>query len=304
LVSDTIFLELLGSRMHAAYIEGLKKAAPFGHRGRSDEFVDAIDAAFPVPLATLEYTVHEAALLGGADAPDEAYSRFQAMGALLQEAGQTWEKVEETMRKVPWRLDAYGFAAGDVPGRGPVDGSAEFSKVRGIRVDMETGHAYLLVERPRVGQAAVLTYDDLAAMLAVDDQRPVHVTLEPPRQGGGRTNYPRHPFQRAISGTPAVVPRDIEQSMLHVGLIVQQLASGSEVAARAPFPVRPCSTGLCRGLPPLARPRLEASRGTAHPDYSSNVPRWPTPSLWLGTLSTSTLEHPLWRSMQGSHCER
>jgi len=256
-VSDTVFVDILSGRLHASFLEGLQHAEdgrPVGGRRMHGRVI---------PHAVLEYSFYEGALFGAADAPDVTYARFEAMGALLEDAGWHWDEVEALLAPAPLPIDTVGFAAGDRPGWPPpgelTEGGQqagvqeEFVAVRGVRVNLGSGEASLLLGRPGASAPTpLLAVRDLVEVLGIADLGPLFLTLDPPTRVSTDAQYPHHPFQQATI-EPEGVGRRTELALLHVALTLQQVASGTEVAVRAPFPLRPCGEGLCRGLPGAAR---------------------------------------------------
>eukprot|EP00931_Biecheleriopsis_adriatica_P048244 TRINITY_DN27879_c0_g1_i1.p1 TRINITY_DN27879_c0_g1~~TRINITY_DN27879_c0_g1_i1.p1 ORF type:complete len:1796 (-),score=448.97 TRINITY_DN27879_c0_g1_i1:65-5374(-) len=250
-VSDAVFVDILAGRLHSAFLEKL-------HQADSPSVV--------LPSSVPDYTLYEAALLGGGEV-NVTFARFEVMGSLLQDTQRSWEDLEALLADPPYRQDSAGFVQGF--GRSPVppDPQAsqasveEFAAVRGLRIDFATGRASLLLARPSLGAPPLLALDDLAGVLGVTDAEPLVLHFNPPADKGASMNeYPHHPFQSAVLSPTAEAEgpsRRTEAAMLHAALAVQQLAAGTEVSFRAPFPLRPCSEGLCRGLPKAAREKLQ-----------------------------------------------
>ncbi|CAJ1454296.1 unnamed protein product [Effrenium voratum] len=241
-VADAVFIDILAGKLHSAYLEKLHE---------SDAQV--------LPHAVPEYTLYEAALLGGSEV-NVTYARYEVMGALLRDTQRTWQEVESLLTGGPFQQDAAGFALGRASlaeGSGP--SRAEFAAVRGLRIDASTGQASLILARPSAQAKALLSLQDIAAVLSLPDTEPLALMLDPPSQkGAGMAQYPHHPFQKA-----AVSPgrgAGIEEALVQAALAVQHLASGTEVSFRAPFPTRPCDEGVCRVLPKALREKLQPIR--------------------------------------------
>ncbi|OLQ11172.1 hypothetical protein AK812_SmicGene5021 [Symbiodinium microadriaticum] len=242
-VSDAVFIDILSGRLHAAFLEKLHS---FTHE--SDSSV--------LPQAVPEYTLYEAALLGGGEV-NMTFARYELMGALLRDARNTWSQVESLLSDAPFHQDAAGFVSDQRPRPKWASLVAEFSAVRGLRVDAGTGTATLLLSRPSAVAPALFSLADMAAVLALEDTEPMAVMLDPPAQpGSGMAEYPHHPFQRVTASPGSGTSRLAETSLLHAAMAIQQLASGTEVAFRAPFPTRDCARGLCKALPKSLRSKL------------------------------------------------
>eukprot|EP00443_Scrippsiella_acuminata_P089336 CAMPEP_0115429882 /NCGR_PEP_ID=MMETSP0271-20121206/30752_1 /TAXON_ID=71861 /ORGANISM="Scrippsiella trochoidea, Strain CCMP3099" /LENGTH=1216 /DNA_ID=CAMNT_0002855081 /DNA_START=83 /DNA_END=3729 /DNA_ORIENTATION=+ len=300
LVSDAVFVDILSGRLHQSFMETLHQAPE--------------TAAQVLPSAVAEYTLYEAALLGAGDTTNVTYARFELMGALLHDSGRSWDDVKTAFGVSPLPLDAAGFAAGPRPGRlSPTEmRDLEFAAVTGLRIDMASGRASLLLAHPAVAPSgggsgggggggagaglpalALIGVDDLAGILGIADSTPLHLSLDPPvEKGAGAARYPHHTFQRAVSG-PAGTSRKSEVALLHAALAVQQVAAGTEAAQRAPFPLRRCAEGLCRGLPPgVAREHLQPLGGLRGES-------WETPPRLV--LECARL--PYWQRMDGGVLE-
>eukprot|EP00927_Polykrikos_kofoidii_P083272 TRINITY_DN8491_c0_g1_i1.p1 TRINITY_DN8491_c0_g1~~TRINITY_DN8491_c0_g1_i1.p1 ORF type:complete len:1851 (-),score=371.48 TRINITY_DN8491_c0_g1_i1:296-5575(-) len=271
-VSDAVFADILGSRLHSAFLEGLQQAA-VGLEGRDFSRGSGVVAARastgpPVPGAVLEHCLYEGTIMGLGDlVMDPAAARYSFMGALLRDAGRRpWASVEVLVAPSPLRLDPAGFAAGRRPtwpmgiSSASLPSNPEFVALRGVRIDLATGHASLLLTRP-VGPAfPVLALDDLVELLGIQDQGPVHLAFERPGERGGARQYPHHPFQRVTVGGGGL-GRRTELTLLHAAFGLQQVAAGNEVAMKAPFPLRPCDQGLCQELPRTVRSQVVPLRG-------------------------------------------
>ncbi|CAJ1339354.1 unnamed protein product [Effrenium voratum] len=245
-VADAVFIDILAGKLHSAYLEKL-------HESDAQVWIAVLPHAVP------EYTLYEAALLGGSEV-NVTYARYEVMGALLRDTQRTWQEVESLLTGGPFQQDAAGFALGRASlaeGSGP--SRAEFAAVRGLRIDASTGQASLILARPSAQAKALLSLQDIAAVLSLPDTEPLALMLDPPSQkGAGMAQYPHHPFQKA-----AVSPgrgAGIEEALVQAALAVQHLASGTEVSFRAPFPTRPCDEGVCRVLPKALREKLQPIR--------------------------------------------
>lgn len=310
-VSDSIFLDIVAGRLHSSFIEKV-------HEVSNLELVEgALGAGELLPTALTEYALYEAALAGATDVTDVTFARFEVMGRLLHDTNRSWEKVEELLAPAPMRLDVAGFAAGKRPGShspmwaeamksllpappgqrasNPDRGSGwhdEFGEVRGIRIDMSSGQATLLLSRPGKSSQATLALEHIASMLSIENPGPLHASLDPPRDpGAGIKEYPYHPFQQATAG-PDGMGRYVENALLHTALSVQQVASGNEIAMRAPFPLRDCSEGLCRGLP-------RKSRGDLSAVQTVRTDAWDQPARLM--LECNRLQY--WQRFSGSTLE-
>lgn len=211
-VADAVFIDILAGRLHSAYLEKLYEA----------------DSSKVLPRALPEYTLYEAALLGGSD-QNLTYARYEVMEALLQDTGRGWLDVSSSVAVgSPWPRDAHGF----VKGRrvDPMVWRPDFSAVAGLRIDVE-GHVTLLLARPSAHAPALFSAEDVRQVLALKDQEPLAMILEPPKQrGAGMAEYPHHPFQSAAV-SPVEVAGRLEQSLIQAALGLQQLASGTEAGS-------------------------------------------------------------------------
>ena len=79
---------VLSGRLHAAFLEKLHS---FTHE--SDSSV--------LPQAVPEYTLYEAALLGGGEV-NMTFARYELMGALLRDTRNTWSLVESLLLGHMW----------------------------------------------------------------------------------------------------------------------------------------------------------------------------------------------------------
>ncbi|CAK9072509.1 Uncharacterized protein SCF082_LOCUS35655 [Durusdinium trenchii] len=241
-VADAVFIDILSGRLHSAFLEKLHES----------------DSKHVLPSTVPEYTLYEAALLGGSDVSVTS-ARHEVMFALLHDTGRTWRMVESALQGAMFRQDPWGFVLGRRSD--PLPLLPEFAAVRGLRIDMSTGKSSLLLARPSSNAPALFSLDDVAAVLALQDSEPLALMLDPPAQKGvGMSEFPHHPFQRASlspSNQSGGTGRRVEEALVQAALAVQQLASGTEVAFRAPFPLRPCAQGLCRSLPKTLRDRLQ-----------------------------------------------
>lgn len=243
LVSDAVFVDILSGRLHQSFMEVIREAPEGGPR--------------LLPSAVAEYTLFEAALLGGSDMSDVTYARYEFMHALLRDSGRGWEDVETIVGNFPLQLNDVGFTTGPRPRRlrPSLEAEMEWSSVRGITIDMTTGRAELILARPSAGRAANLdqmpltSTADIARFVSILEPTPLHISLDlPAEKGAGAARYPHSVFQRATL-EPKRLPRETIDVLLHAALTLQQVAAGTEVALKPPFPLRRCSDGLCRGLP-------------------------------------------------------
>merc|ERR1712137_1198996 len=83
---------------------------------------------------------------------------------------------------------------------------------------------------------------------------PLFLSLDTPSDTVS-SQFLHHPFQR-VATSPTTTSRRTEAAMLQAALALQQVASGTELSKYAPFPLRPCAEGLCRGLPEDAQKDL------------------------------------------------
>eukprot|EP00930_Biecheleria_cincta_P002849 TRINITY_DN10382_c0_g1_i1.p1 TRINITY_DN10382_c0_g1~~TRINITY_DN10382_c0_g1_i1.p1 ORF type:complete len:1759 (-),score=371.24 TRINITY_DN10382_c0_g1_i1:14-5290(-) len=243
-VSDSVFIDILSGRLHSAFLEKFRQ-----------DFVEPTAAVLPSTVP--EYTLYEASLLGGGDA-DPIYARYEVMGALIRDTKRRWSEIEALMGEAPLRQDPTGFVlgAGRTPSAHERGKSVEFAAVRGLRIDFATGAASILLARPSSTAPPLLSLEDAAAMLAVDGLDVLQMFFDPPSEKGvGMSQYPHHPFQSVSLSRGA--GRRVEAALLHAGLTVQQLASGTEVSFRAPFPLRSCTEGLCKAVPRSIQPHLQ-----------------------------------------------
>ncbi|CAE8593763.1 unnamed protein product, partial [Polarella glacialis] len=252
-VADAVFVDILSGRLHASFLEKLHQTGAPG----------------VLPSALPEYTFYEASLLGSGDAVDVTYARFEVMGALLRDTGRSWAKLEAALVASPLgpqdaagftldRQDATGYGGDSQRQSLGFEAVPEFAAVRGIRIDMSTGKATLLLARPAATAPPLLSLVDAASILGLEDTEPLMLALDrPAEKGAGAAQYTHHPFQSAELSPGAGVDRHTESALLYAALTVQQIASGNEVAIRAPFPLRPCSQGFCKGLPPKSREHLQ-----------------------------------------------
>eukprot|EP00929_Paragymnodinium_shiwhaense_P025650 TRINITY_DN15454_c0_g1_i1.p1 TRINITY_DN15454_c0_g1~~TRINITY_DN15454_c0_g1_i1.p1 ORF type:complete len:1851 (+),score=381.48 TRINITY_DN15454_c0_g1_i1:173-5725(+) len=290
-VSDAVFADILGSRLHVSFLEGLQQG-PLADMARAEvaaqqgDPVAATQTGPPVPGALLEHCLYEGSLMGGGElAMELSTARFEVMGALLRDravhrqaaasggvTNSTWSGVESLVLPTPMQLDLHGFATarrllwptvsigettstsssaatsslastGAWPGHGP-----EYRALHGVRIDLRSGRASLLMARPSSGAAPILALDDLPELVGLEDNDALFLSLEPPLERGGIRQYHHHPFQRAVVGVRGL-GRRAELTLLHAAFSLQQVAAGNEVAMRAPFPIRPCHEGLCQTLP-------------------------------------------------------
>eukprot|EP00435_Cladocopium_sp_Y103_P074394 s24_g48.t1 len=246
-VADAVFIDILSGRLHSAFLEKLHES----------------ETKHVLPYAVPEYTLYEAALLGGSDV-NVTFARYDVMGALLQDTHRSWADVEAVLQAGHiFPQDAFGFVFGRRAD--PLPLMADFAAVRGLRIDLATGEASLLLARP-------------SAMA------PPLFSLE----GAGMPEYPHHPFQRA-SVSPTDGGLRVEETLLQAALAVQQLASGTEVSFRPPFPTRPCEDGLCRSLPKAIREKLQPIR-------SLRTEAWDVPSR----LVLECPRIPYWQEPSGN----
>ena len=212
-VADAVFIDILSGRLHSAFLEKLHES----------------DSKHVLPSTVPEYTLFEAALLGGADV---ASPRHEVMFALLHDTGRTWADVEAALQGTLFRQDPWGFVLGRRSD--PLPLLPEFAAVRGLRIDMATGRSSLLLARPSSNAPALFSLDDVAAMLALKDTEPLALMLDPPTQrGAGMSEFPHHPFQRATvspSNSSGGLGQRVEEALVQAALALQQVASGTEVA--------------------------------------------------------------------------
>lgn len=214
-VADAVFIDILSGRLHSAFLEKLHES----------------DSKHVLPSTVPEYTLYEAALLGGSDVSVTS-ARHEVMFALLHDTGRTWRMVESALQGAMFRQDPWGFVLGRRSD--PLPLLPEFAAVRGLRIDMSTGKSSLLLARPSSNAPALFSLDDVAAVLALQDSEPLALMLDPPAQKGvGMSEFPHHPFQCASlspSNQSGGTGRRVEEALVQAALAVQQLASGTEAS--------------------------------------------------------------------------
>jgi len=192
-------------------------------------------------------------------------------------------------RRVPWRaveISLQGGWGADPLQRGPrwhggrldePEGFRQdmFVAVRGLRVDLDTGSASVVLERPHVQSRVVVgpqnSYFSVVDAVAVLALGPTGgpaptVSLQQPGQSWDLDHFlwhGRHPFQHVVV-SPGEVQDAVTRPLLRAALALQSLAAGAvELSARAPFPTRECcgATGtIRRGGPHLSDALLTAGR--------------------------------------------
>lgn len=250
LVADAMTLGAMAAQLHAAYSLRMQSLDPVSVHE---------DSTGP---AAMELSLYDAAL-ADSRLRDAASQRPAAMGAVLKLAGQgaDWQGVQETLRQ--------GLPSSNSRGSHLLEDSHEslesgamhqdsFGALSGLRVDLDTGSATLLLERPQVSASqsvatSISPATIVAIMQALHQESPA-ITLDAPTIATSLRRYigsARHPFQRLRSSTSignGIVKRHLTRSTL----ALQHLASGGmELSLRPPFPVQKCSgaNAACSKLP-------------------------------------------------------
>ncbi len=180
--------------------------------------------------------------------------RRRTMKALLNAKGHTLKEVEELMEWPMLGRDREGWLDPKMPLN---LGEGAYSKVEGIRFNLETGEISFLLESSKDPKKSLFNMEDLADIM----QRGVtgaQFTLDPPDP-----NLPSHPFQNIIYGPNCLAGTNYLGTMLHADLLLKMFSMRTEVSSVAPFAFRPITESLLTHLPPDLRKKFNTLREEA-----------------------------------------
>ncbi|CAF3413552.1 unnamed protein product [Rotaria sp. Silwood2] len=148
-----------------------------------------------------------------------------------------------------------------------ISGSKHYSKVDGIKININTGEiTFLFVPARRMESIALFGSDDIADVLKKGITKAVFTLNQPDNE------FLWHPFQRMRYAPANLINTQYLITLLHADYLLKFITMGIEVNAKAPFLMREASEGFMKRLPkrlqellkPLYKRDRKLSYGNIH----------------------------------------
>lgn len=292
-VYDLLYLDLINREFLEKYLPRHRDAADSGNKDpRYQYFI--LDGAWKGWLSQEAF-------------PFEL-ERQRTMRALLEEKGNSMDDVEALMNWPGVVRDSNGWLPKEVT---PLNLSDEkYSRVEGIRFDLDSGDVFLLLETSTNPMEALFDMGDVVDIMKMGVTG-AWFTLDPP---DGKLPY--HPFQEMrymperLSGTPFL------GTMYEADYRLKALSMRQEVSCKAPFEMRNAEDHLLQRLPQELQEKFCAvwkkapkSSGKVHRFWieAGKLPYYEAKSLsgreityTLGDCRMSVKKHLMQRDRNGS----
>lgn len=171
------------------------------------------------------------------------------MKALLTEKGNTMADVEKLMNWPVLTRDPDGWLPSEVV---PLNlGEQAFSRVEGIRFDLDTGEIQLMLASPVKDSDALFNMEDVADVLKKGIPG-ASFTLDQPDP-----SLPDHPFQEMKYVPKSLKGTNYLGTLLHADLLLKYLSMKTVTSGKAPFALQDAEESILKCLPEDLREELK-----------------------------------------------
>lgn len=200
-----------------------------------------------------QYYLFEGVWKGWVDDKELSFEkeRERTMHALLASKGNTIDQVEQIMYWPGLTRDEEGWLP-TKPTPLNFRGEERFSRVDGIRFNLETGEMEILLEKAKNPEDALFDTEDIADILKLGVPS-AFFTLDQ-----ADVQLPSHPFQEMKYGPECLSKTNFLATLLHADILLKMLSMRTEVSGKAPFELRNAEDGLFKRLPSDLRKKFDS----------------------------------------------